>query len=204
MTTTELDTVEARTAKDKRRIQSRHAWTARGLLLPAFIFLILLTQIPFLVTIGFSLMEWNLLYPANRGFTGLDNYQTALSSGALWPSIVATVLITAFSVVLSLSVLVSSVRNFMMITKKRKNKNNMKKKKRKEDFPWVMGFLRYSHQTPNEKDEKFIAGNLPSDELGGLMLSVVFGKPKTPRADGQAGGPEERQASKPSSKLLTP
>ena len=54
------------------------------------------------MTIGFSLMEWNLLYPADRGFTGLDNYQTALTSGALWPSIVATVLITAFSVVLSL------------------------------------------------------------------------------------------------------
>lgn len=101
-TTTELDHVEARTAKDKRRIQSRHAWTSRGLLMPALIFLILLTQIPFLTTIGFSLMEWNLLYPAERGFTGLDNYQTALTSGELWPSIVATVLITAFSVVLSL------------------------------------------------------------------------------------------------------
>ena len=45
-TTTELDTVEANTAKDKRRVQPRHAWTARGLLLPAFIFLIVLTQIP--------------------------------------------------------------------------------------------------------------------------------------------------------------
>ena len=86
----------------KKKIQKRHAWTARGLLLPAFIFLIVLTQIPFLVTIGFSMMNWNLLYPAQRGFTGIDNYKTALSSGALWPSIVATVLITAFSVVLSL------------------------------------------------------------------------------------------------------
>ena len=84
----------------KKKIQKKHAWTARGLLLPAFIFLIVLTQIPFLVTIGFSMMNWNLLYPAQRGFTGLDNYKTALSSGALWPSIVATVLITAFSVVL--------------------------------------------------------------------------------------------------------
>lgn len=102
MSTTELDTVEAKAAKDKRRVLSRHAWTSRGLLMPALIFLILLTQIPFLTTIGFSLMEWNLLYPAERGFTGLDNYQTALTSGELWPSIVATVLITAFSVVLSL------------------------------------------------------------------------------------------------------
>ena len=104
MTTTRTRDRSRRGPRRTRGASSRsHAWTARGLLLPAFIFLILLTQIPFLVTIGFSMMKWNLLYPADRGFTGLDNYKTALSSGALWPSIVATVLITAFSVVLSLS-----------------------------------------------------------------------------------------------------
>ena len=46
--------------------------------------------------------------------------------------------------------------------------------------------------------------------LVSFVLSVVFGKPETPRrhvaqrADGQAGGPEERQAFKPSPKFLTP
>jgi sorbitol/mannitol transport system permease protein len=102
-TTTKTDTtVSASDAAARKRNQRKSVWTSRGLLLPALIFLILLTQIPFLTTIGFSLMEWNLLYPQDRGFTGIDNYQTALSSGELWPSIVATVLITAFSVVLSL------------------------------------------------------------------------------------------------------
>ncbi len=101
-TTTDLDKVEAKAASDKRRILRRNAWSSRGLLAPAVIFLVLLTQVPFLVTIGFSTMKWNLLYPADRGFTGFDNYKTALTSGNLWPSIVATVLITAFSVVLSL------------------------------------------------------------------------------------------------------
>ncbi|WP_377645447.1 carbohydrate ABC transporter permease [Oryzobacter terrae] len=101
-TTTDLDRVEAKAASDKRRIIRRQAWSSRGLLAPAVIFLVLLTQVPFLVTIGFSTMKWNLLYPADRGFTGFDNYKTALTSGNLWPSIVATVLITAFSVVLSL------------------------------------------------------------------------------------------------------
>lgn len=101
-TTTTSTTVSASDAATKKRNLRKNAWASRGLLMPALIFLILLTQIPFLVTIGFSLMEWNLLYPADRGFTGLDNYQTALTSGELWPSIVATVLITAFSVVLSL------------------------------------------------------------------------------------------------------
>ncbi|MEO5610859.1 MAG: sugar ABC transporter permease [Ornithinibacter sp.] len=103
MTTTELDIVEAKTALDNRRAPKKKApWASRGLVLPAVILLILLTQVPFLVTIGFSMMRWNLLYPKERGFTGLSNYQTALTSGALWPSIVATVLITTLSVVLSL------------------------------------------------------------------------------------------------------
>ncbi|GGL36878.1 sugar ABC transporter permease [Phycicoccus endophyticus] len=101
MSATELDTVEARTATDDKRVNTKELRTARGLIFPAVLFLILLTQVPFLVTIGFSLVRWNLLYPNDRGFTGLSNYASALSSGDLWPSIVATVLITAFSVVLS-------------------------------------------------------------------------------------------------------
>ncbi|MDQ4098700.1 MAG: sugar ABC transporter permease [Actinomycetota bacterium] len=101
-THTDLDDVEARTATERRRIQRKQMWANRGLLLPAVVFLILLTQVPFLVTIGYSTMKWNLLYPRDRGFSGLDNYKTALTSGELWPSVVATVLITALSVVLSL------------------------------------------------------------------------------------------------------
>ena len=104
-----MTTTTTTSTRSRRRLPAtsaascnRQAWSSRGLLLPAVIFLILLTQVPFLVTIGFSTMKWNLLYPADRGFTGFDNYKTALTSGNLWPSIVATVLITAFSVVLSL------------------------------------------------------------------------------------------------------
>ncbi len=102
MSMTDVDTVEAKTATDPRRVKKGDFRAARGLVSPAIIFLILLTQVPFLVTIGFSTIKWNLLYPDQREFTGFDNYVTALSSGALWPSIVATVLITALSVTLSL------------------------------------------------------------------------------------------------------
>ena len=99
----ELDEVQAKAATEKRRLQRRELWTNRGLLLPAFIFLVLMTQVPFLVTIGFSLTEWNLLYPERRQFGGFSNYASALSSGDLWPSIVATVSITVLSVVLSIA-----------------------------------------------------------------------------------------------------
>lgn len=103
MTVTELDTVEAETATEPRRVNKKELRTARGLLLPAVIFLILLTQVPFVVTIVYSLLRWNLLYPNDRGFTGLSNYASALTSGDLWPSVLATVLITAFSVILSVA-----------------------------------------------------------------------------------------------------
>ncbi len=86
----------------RERLEKRSAWANRSLILPAIIFAIILTQIPFLVTIGFSTWKWNLLYPNDIGFTGIDNYISVFTSGDLWPSIVATVLITALSVVLAL------------------------------------------------------------------------------------------------------
>jgi sorbitol/mannitol transport system permease protein len=87
---------------EHRRSTHRQAWTNRSLILPAIIFAIALTQIPFLVTIGFSTIRWNLLYPADKEFIGLENYVSVFASGDLWPSILATTLITALSVVCSL------------------------------------------------------------------------------------------------------
>jgi sorbitol/mannitol transport system permease protein len=83
---------------DRRRIERKRAWANRALLLPALIYAIVLTQIPFLVTIGYSTTRWNLLYPQDRAFVGLDNYTSVFSSGDLWPSVKATFLITGFSV----------------------------------------------------------------------------------------------------------
>ena len=77
-------------------------WLSRGLLLPALIFAIILTQIPFIVTIVYSTLQWNLLKPADFGFTGIDNYLTVFRSGDLIPSIIATVLITTLSVTFAL------------------------------------------------------------------------------------------------------
>ena len=83
-------------------MNNRTKWANRSLILPAIIFAIILTQIPFLTTIGFSTWQWNLLYPNDVGFTGFDNYVSVFTSGDLWPSIVATVLITALSVIFAL------------------------------------------------------------------------------------------------------
>jgi sorbitol/mannitol transport system permease protein len=80
----------------------RKAWLSRSLIAPALIFGIVLTQIPFLVTIAFSLFSWNLMYPDDVKFTWFTNYVNVFELGELVPSIIATVTITSASVVLSL------------------------------------------------------------------------------------------------------
>ena len=75
---------------------------ARKLILPALIAAILITQVPFLVTIYYSLQDWNLARPEERGFAGFDNYIAVVTNGAFLPSLWATVWIVGLSMILSL------------------------------------------------------------------------------------------------------
>ena len=47
-------------------------WARRAPLLPALIFLIIVTQLPFVGTLIISFMNWNAYYPDERGFAGLE------------------------------------------------------------------------------------------------------------------------------------
>ena len=47
-------------------------WRRRGPLLPALIFMIVVTQIPFLFTLYYSTLSWNLVRPGSRQFVGLQ------------------------------------------------------------------------------------------------------------------------------------
>lgn len=93
-----MSKVIAKVGKDAKR----KVWVARSLILPALIFSIILTQIPFLTTIGFSLFTWNLMYPDDVVFAGITNYVNVFEMGELVPSVIATVTITTSAVVLSL------------------------------------------------------------------------------------------------------
>lgn len=97
-----LNTMETKAPLSLAKIEKRRAWKTRSILLPALIFAILMTQIPFVVTIVYSSLNWNLLKPNDFGFVGFDNYISVFTSGDLWPSIIATVLITSLAVILSL------------------------------------------------------------------------------------------------------
>ncbi|MGO1228827.1 MAG: hypothetical protein ACTMH5_18525, partial [Brachybacterium sp.] len=50
------------------------AWRRRLPLMPAFLFVVVCTQIPFLLTIWYSLRSRNLLRPEGEKFVGLRNY----------------------------------------------------------------------------------------------------------------------------------
>ncbi|MFZ3452234.1 sugar ABC transporter permease [Arthrobacter sp. 7Tela_A1] len=49
-------------------------WRRRGPLLPALIFTLIVTQVPFLFTIWYSLQNWNLLNPDGDRFVWFSNY----------------------------------------------------------------------------------------------------------------------------------
>ncbi|MEU0787681.1 sugar ABC transporter permease [Streptomyces sp. NPDC006173] len=80
------------------------AWARRGPLLPALIFMIVVTQLPFVATLVISFFDWNALYPKARHFTGLGNYSDVLTDADLRHSVWTTILLTVTVVLVSLVV----------------------------------------------------------------------------------------------------
>jgi len=85
-------------------------WRRRGPLLPALIFTIVVTQIPFLLTIAISTLNWNVLQPGDKNFlgfgkftsfAGLSNYATVFTDARLRHAVVNTIVLTASVVVIS-------------------------------------------------------------------------------------------------------
>jgi sorbitol/mannitol transport system permease protein len=77
-------------------------WARRAPLLPALIFMIVVTQLPFVVTLIISFMDWNAYYPDERGFAGLANYSRVLTDVNMRDAMLTTVLLTVTVVLVSL------------------------------------------------------------------------------------------------------
>src|SRR5512142_3364669 len=78
-------------------------WLSRnGLIIPAVVYAIVVTQAPFLLTIWFSLQKWNLLRPENSRFYGIQNYLDLFQTDAFINALINTVILTTAAVVLSL------------------------------------------------------------------------------------------------------
>jgi sorbitol/mannitol transport system permease protein len=86
----------------------REAWLRRLPLLPAFLYVVLVTQIPFALTVYYSFFSWNLLKDDSFRFAGLDNYARLLTDESIRTAMLNTVVLTisviAISVVLGLAV----------------------------------------------------------------------------------------------------
>jgi polyol transport system permease protein len=76
-------------------------WARRAPLLPALIFTIVLTQLPFVATLVISFMDWNAYYPDERGFAGLNNFKRVFTDVNMRQSVVTTIILTATVVIIS-------------------------------------------------------------------------------------------------------
>ncbi|MDR0285515.1 MAG: sugar ABC transporter permease [Propionibacteriaceae bacterium] len=87
---------------DAERRERRLRMRRRLPLLPGLVFLIVVTQIPFVVTIFISFMKWNLMKPKDVRFGTLKNYTTVLADPRMRAAILNTVVMVVGSVGIAL------------------------------------------------------------------------------------------------------
>ena len=79
--------------------EQRLAWC---LCAPAVIAMLVVTAYPVLYSLWLSLFRYDLRFPDERKFIGLENYLTVLSSPVWWQSFFNTALVTVGSVAVEL------------------------------------------------------------------------------------------------------
>src|SRR5882762_1128451 len=85
-----------------RGVSRRERWSRRLPLLPALIYTIIVTQIPFLVTLWYSFQSYFWNTPAPEHFNGLSNYKTVFTNPAFRGSLVRSVVMTATAVIVAM------------------------------------------------------------------------------------------------------
>jgi sorbitol/mannitol transport system permease protein len=89
-------------ARPPRALQ--RPWVRRLPLLPALLFTVLITQVPFVMSIFYSLTNWTVVPPTPREFVGLDNYTDLVDDrffrDAAWVTVVVTVSAVLVSLIL--------------------------------------------------------------------------------------------------------
>jgi sorbitol/mannitol transport system permease protein len=77
-------------------------WRRRLPLLPALLFTIVVTQVPFALNIYYSLTDWTVNPPSPRKFVGIDNYRELAGDEFFREAAVTSVVMTVSAVLLSL------------------------------------------------------------------------------------------------------
>ncbi|MPZ63054.1 MAG: ABC transporter permease subunit [Propionibacteriales bacterium] len=86
---------------EQREVKS-HNWSRRAPLLPALVFAIIVTQLPFVMTIWYSLQSWNLVRPGSQQFVGFSNYADVFADSQFRGAAFKTILITGSCVVIAM------------------------------------------------------------------------------------------------------
>ena len=77
-------------------------WRRRLPLLPALLFTIAVTQVPFALNIYYSLTDWTVNPPSPRKFVGFANYRELVSDGFFRDAVVVSIVMTVSAVLVSL------------------------------------------------------------------------------------------------------
>jgi sorbitol/mannitol transport system permease protein len=103
MTTTEETRTSARRQPPPRVAKAASQWARRAPLMPALVFMIIITQLPFVATLVISFLRWNALRPElGKKFTGFGNYRDVLGDADFRSSIWFTIILTVTVVLVSL------------------------------------------------------------------------------------------------------
>ena len=87
--------------EEVRRLERRDGWLRRIPLLPALIFVIVVTQLPFVISLWYSLTDWTITPPTDQEFIGLENYGDLAGDRFFLDSVQTSVFMTVASVGLS-------------------------------------------------------------------------------------------------------
>ncbi len=87
---------------DRRSRRNADIWVRRLPLLPALVFTIVVSQLPFLATLFISMFDWRATRPDKRGFIGFGNYISVIKDPRMFGAVFNTVVVTAAVVLVCL------------------------------------------------------------------------------------------------------
>lgn len=100
-----VDSKAEERASEVKRLERSEGWKRRLPMLPALLFTIFVTQIPFLFTLFYSLTDWRIDKVEPRQFIGFENYTSLTDESqkffrdAAWISVQMTVMAVLFSLI---------------------------------------------------------------------------------------------------------
>jgi len=85
-----------------RGVSRRERWSRRLPLLPALIYTIIVTQVPFLVTLWYSFQSYFWNEPGGAHWTGVSNYKEVFTDPSFRSALVRSVTMTAIAVIVAM------------------------------------------------------------------------------------------------------